>query len=319
METERIFEEAYSSIENKEVAVIRNVHGFPVYGSDIISPYMMLFICHAGSSRALYDMREVMFRPNEVAMILPNHIIRPIECSPDYSITIIMHSIAFEQEMTQRRMTHDRNKFHALPACLMTDEEMGQYMKAVDMLELISGTPVTRYPHRHEMLMAQIDIMAEMLDACRRDMDENTMARSRNNGVFNEFCNLLATNYREQHEVAFYAEKAHLTTRHFSVIIKEVVGISASDYIEQYLATQAKNLLSTRPNLSVQQISDHLGYADSPSFCRFFKRHTGTTPMDYRKLIGDEHFGGAGAAGTAGTAYAQHAGADKRRQLRARY
>ena len=284
METRRVFEEAYRDIEKSEVAVIRNVHEFPVYHSDIISPYLMLFICHSGSSRALYDMREVVFRPNEVAMILPNHIIRPIESSPDYSITIIIHSIAFEKEMTQKRMTHDRTKFHELPACSLTDEEMAQYMKAVELLELFSHSSVARYPHRHEMLMAQTDIMKEMLDACRRKMDGDALACNRNIGVFNEFCDLLAKHYFEQHEVAFYAEKAHLTTRHFSVVIKEVVGISASDYIEQYLATQAKNILSSRPDLSVQQISYHLGYADSPSFCRFFKRHTGVSPNEYRTM-----------------------------------
>lgn len=281
METRRIFEEAYHTIEKKEVAVIRNVHGFPVYDRDIISPYLMLFICHSGSSRALYDMQEVVFRPNEVAMILPNHIIRPIDNSPDYSITIIMHSFAFEQDMTQRRMTHDRNKFHKTPACRLTDEEMAQYMKAVELLEIISNTSASRFPHRHEILLSQTDIMTEMLDACRREMDDDARMHNRSYIVFNEFCNLLAMHYREQHEVAFYAEKAHLTTRHFSVIVKNGVGISASDYIEQYLVTQAKNLLSSRPDLSVQQISDLLGYADSPSFCRFFKRHTGFTPSEY--------------------------------------
>lgn len=281
METRRLFEEALRTIEKSEMIVLRDIHSFPVYGQDIIFPYLMIFICHAGSSRALYNMQEIRFQKNEVAMILPNHIIHPIESSPDYTITVIMHSLAFEQEMTQRRMTHDRNKFHELPACLLTDEEMAQYMKAVDMLELISNTPVSRYPHRHDMLMAQTDIMTEMLDACRREIDEER-AINRNRSVFNTFCNLLAQHYREQHEVAFYAEKAHLTTRHFSVVIKEVVGISASDYIEQYLATQAKNLLSTRPDLSVQQISYHLGYADSPSFCRFFKRLTGKTPSAFR-------------------------------------
>ena len=282
METRRIFEEAYRTIEKKEVAVIRNVHGFPVYDRDIISPYMMLFICHSGSSRALYDMREVVFRPNEIAMILPNHIIHPIECSPDYSISIIMHSIGFEQEMTQRRMTHDRNKFHDLPACLLTDEEMAQYMKAVELMEIISNTPVSRFPHRHDMLLSQTDIMTDMLDAFRREMDDDARLHNRGYTVFNEFCHLLTMHYREQHEVAFYAEKAHLTTRHFSVVIKNEVGLSASDYIEQYLATQAKNLLTSRPDLSVQQISDHLGYADSPSFSRFFKRHTGITLGEFR-------------------------------------
>ena len=282
METRRIFEEAYHTIEKKEVSVIRNVHGFPVYDRDIISPYLMLFICHSGSSRALYDMREVVFRPNEIAMILPNHIIRPIESTPDYSISIIMHSIGFEQEMTQRRMTHDRNKFHDLPACLLTDEEMAQYMKAVELMEIISNTPVSRFPHRHDMLLSQTDIMTDMLDAFRREMDDDARLHNRGYTVFNEFCHLLTMHYREQHEVAFYAEKAHLTTRHFSVVIKNEVGLSASDYIEQYLATQAKNLLSSRPDLSVQQISDHLGYADSPSFSRFFKRHTGITPGEFR-------------------------------------
>lgn len=283
METRRRFEEALRTIENTEIVVLRDIHGFPMYHQDIISPYMMLFICHSGEARALYDMQEICFRENEIAIILPNHIIHPIESSPDYTITVIMHSFAFEQEMTKRRMTHDRNKFHEIPACRLTDEEMAQYMKAVDMLELISNTPVSRYPHRHDMLMAQTDIMVEMLDACRREIDKEEWANNRNLSVFNTFCNQLATHYREQHEVAFYAEKALLSTRHFSVIIKEVVGLSASDYIEQYLATQAKNLLVSRPDLSVQQISYYLGYADSPSFCRFFKRFTGHTPNDFRR------------------------------------
>ena len=282
MDTKQQFEEALRTIEKSEMIVLRDIHSFPVYGQDIIFPYLMIFICHTGSSRALYDMQEIRFRENEIAIILPNHIIHPIESSPDYTITVIMHSLAFEQEMTQRRMTHDRNKFHETPACLLTTEEMAQYTKAVDMLELISNTPVSRYPHRHDMLMAQTDIMVEMLDACRREIDEEERANNRNRSIFNTFCNLLAVHYREQHEVAFYAEKAHLTTRHFSVIIKDVVGLSASDYIEQYLTTQAKNLLSTRRDLSILQISYHLGFAESPSFCRFFKRLTGITPSAFR-------------------------------------
>lgn len=285
MKIKRIFEDAFSTIEKSDVTVLRDLHGFPVYNQDIISPYLMLFICHSGSSRTLYDMQEVVFHPNEVAVVLPNHILHPIESSSDYCITVLIHSISFTEELKTKRLTHDYNKFHRQPACPVTDEEMAHFMKGIDLLEHLCHSTTLQYPLRHEMLIAQSNVLSEMLNAYRRELDNRTVQESRSFGLFNDFCNLLAKHYREQHEVAFYAEKAHLTTRHFSVIIKDVVGMSASDYIEQYLATQAKNLLSSRSDLSVQQISYYLGYADSPSFCRFFKRLTALTPNDFRKTI----------------------------------
>lgn len=283
METRRRFEEMERTIEKLDMIVMRDIHGFPVYGQDIISPYMMVCINHSGSARVLYDMQEVMFHPNEIAVVMPNHILCPIESSDEYRVTILVHSASLCEELKTKRLTHDYHKFHRAPSCLLTDEEMVQYMQAVELLEHICLSSTQRYPLRHEMLIELTNVMVEMHNAYRREMDDKAVNENRNYILFNEFCDLLAAHYREQHEVAFYAEKAHLTTRHFSVVIKETVGLSASDYIEQYLATQARNLLVSRPDLSVQQISYYLGFAESPSFCRFFKRLTGSSPTTYRK------------------------------------
>ena len=283
MEEGRVFEEMYRTIDRDEMAVLRDVNRFPVYGKDVISPCMMVCINHSGVARALYDMQEVVFRPNEIAVVMPNHILRPLESTPDYNVTILVHSPSLCEELKTKRLTHDYHKFHRQPTCQLTDEEMSQYMRAVDLLEHICHTSTQRYPLRHEMLIQLTNVMAEMHNAFRREMDEKIRKEDNKYALFNAFCDALARYYREEHEVAFYAEEAHLTTRHFSVIIKEVVGFSASDYIEQYLVTQAKSLLASRPDLSVQQISDHLGYADSSSFCRFFKRHTDIAPNDFRR------------------------------------
>lgn len=283
MDTKQRFEEMERTIEKSDVIILRDIGGFPVYGHDIISPYMMVCINHSGSARVLYDMQEVTFRPNEIAVVMPNHILHPIESSEDYRVTILVHSPSLCEELKTKRLTHDFHKFHRAPACLLTDEEMAQYMKALELLEHLCNASTQRYPLRHEMLIELTNVMVEMHNSYRRAIDEDASTYSRNQMVFIEFSNHLAMHYREQHEVAFYAEKAHLSTRYFSVIVKEIAGMTASDYIEQYLATQAKNLLLTRPDLTVQQISDYLGYADSPSFCRFFKRFTGKTPNDFRR------------------------------------
>ena len=285
MTSEHVFEEVFRTINKSEMAVLRDVHYFPAYGQDIIFPYMMVCINHSGIARTLYDMTEVVFSPNEVAVILPNHILHPIESSPDYHVTIIVHSAALCEELKTKRLTHDYNKFHRIPACPLAEDDMAQFMKAVELLEHLCNASTQRYPLRHEMLIELTNVMVEMHNAYRREMDEKAAKDSRNYSLFNDFCDLLATHYREEHEMAFYARQLHLTPRHFSLIIKEVVGISASDYIGEYLATQAKSILTSRPDMSVQQVSYHLGFAESPSFCRFFKRITGLTPKAFRAQL----------------------------------
>ena len=46
MEEGRVFEEMYQTIDRDEMAVLRDVNRFPVYGKDVISPCMMVCINH---------------------------------------------------------------------------------------------------------------------------------------------------------------------------------------------------------------------------------------------------------------------------------
>ena len=283
MDTKLRFYEAYRTLDQKEVAVLRDIRDYnPVYGHDVVSKYLTVIICHAGSARLLYDMQEIHFTANSIAVILPDHIMRPLESSPDYRVTFILHSNTFCEELKNKRLTHDYEKFHLTPSCQMTDEAMALYTKSLDVFEHICNSSTLHYPLRREMLIAQSNVMVELTNACRRELDGNSHVLTRNQMVFQDFCDLLAMHYREQHEVVFYAEKIHLSPRHFSLVIKEATGLSASEYIDEYILTQARSLLATRPDMSVQQICYHLGFSESPSFCRFFKRQTGKTPNEYR-------------------------------------
>ncbi|MBE5975065.1 helix-turn-helix transcriptional regulator [Lacrimispora xylanisolvens] len=69
---------------------------------------------------------------------------------------------------------------------------------------------------------------------------------------------------------------------YLSSIFKQSLGINFSNYMEGVRIEKAKELLE-KTNLSIGEISDHVGYGSANSFCRAFKRVMGTSASEYRK------------------------------------
>ena len=68
-----------------------------------------------------------------------------------------------------------------------------------------------------------------------------------------------------------------------SHIIKETTGRGAPQWINEYVITNAKVLLNERRDLSIKEISETMGFAELPLFCRYFKHSTGMSPSEFRR------------------------------------
>ena len=179
--------------------------------------------------------------------------------------------------------SHDYDKFHNSPLYTLNDEQRAILCSLVDQIEQLLAYTLEALPHRKEMMLSLYAISYEFLNLFRREQDKRWKV-SRHNNLFNQFYELVVAHYRESREVQFYAEKLHLTPKYFSKIIREVTdGLSPADWIEQYIATQAQQLLRTHPTMTVQEVSYMLGFDEPASFCRYYKRVTGTTAMQYRR------------------------------------
>ena len=102
--------------------------------------------------------------------------------------------------------------------------------------------------------------------------------------ILKEFANLLMKNIRTQTSVGFYAEQLCISKQYLSLIVKEKTRVTIGTIIASMRIEVASQLLRD-PELTIQQIAAELSFSDQSSFGKFFKKHTGVSPLKYRQTL----------------------------------
>ena len=87
--------------------------------------------------------------------------------------------------------------------------------------------------------------------------------------------------YRDNREVAYYAEKLCVVPKYLSEVSNKVSGFSASYWINRY-ASQDINEMLRRNNLSVAEIAQMFHFTSTSYFNRYVKRNLGAYPSELR-------------------------------------
>ena len=83
--------------------------------------------------------------------------------------------------------------------------------------------------------------------------------------------------------VELLAKRVNLTPSYLSRLFKKETGQNFMDYLTELRISKAKELLCGE-ELSVQDVAEQVGYRDLKYFSRLFKKLTGVSPSDYKKL-----------------------------------
>lgn len=95
------------------------------------------------------------------------------------------------------------------------------------------------------------------------------------------FKKLLEQNFSKNLKPGDYASQLNVSTGHLNDLIREAHGKTTGELIQERIVLESKRLLF-HTDLSVNEISYQLGFDDPAYFARFFKKHLGNTPKEYR-------------------------------------
>lgn len=131
-------------------------------------------------------------------------------------------------------------------------------------------------------------LLTDMADMMWKKYGTGTPSRhsdmKRSDGIMKAFADLLAEHVRKETSVEFYAEKLCISKQYLSLIVKEKTQFSVGKIISIMRVEEASRLLRD-PELTLQQIAEELAFADQSSFGKFFRKHSGMTPMKYRQSL----------------------------------
>ncbi|MBE6318417.1 MAG: helix-turn-helix transcriptional regulator [Bacteroidales bacterium] len=109
-------------------------------------------------------------------------------------------------------------------------------------------------------------------------VEERPLSRRAN--YVQEFMRLMHENYRRERSVGFYADKLFISPKYLSLIIKEMTGRSAAEWIDECVILEAKNLLRYSGK-NIQQVAYDLNFTNQSSFGKYFKHLTGMSPSQF--------------------------------------
>ncbi|MBH3338136.1 helix-turn-helix domain-containing protein [Pseudomonas mendocina] len=160
---------------------------------------------------------------------------------------------------------------------------LGDEVRHLDALfESISQEYGRQAPGRDLMLQSLISVL--LVSVNRRwlavsSARESTQDRGREHIA--AFARLLEMHFREHWTIERYAEAIGISAAHLNALCRRLAGQSALRMINQRLVLEAKRCL-VYTVMTVNQVSDSLGFSEPAYFSRFFKREVGVSPKVFR-------------------------------------
>ena len=241
------------------------------------SHYAILFVTQ-GSLSGRVNMVDFEMKAPAAVYIFNDHVLHYSNSSPDLKVRFLSFSPVIADELSLSLHYDDIHYAYARPAAQLDEASMQTIMHYLDLLEVLMQK---ESKGRRSAIIQLIQSLSSFLYEFHANNLPSQKPFSRSEELAGQFLSLVDMHCHEHHNIKWYADTLHLTPVYVSNAVKQVTGRTAGDNITDCLIRKAKSLLRTS-TLSVQQISDRLGFQNQSHFGTFFRRAVGVSPKAFR-------------------------------------
>ncbi len=129
-----------------------------------------------------------------------------------------------------------------------------------------------------QMMLKRILILCTRMFKSQEDLDELDKVQ---HDVVREFNYLVDQHFRNHHTVAEYAKLLNKAPKTLSNLFKKIGSKSPLQHIQDRIMLEVRRLLRYT-DMPVSEIGYEVGFNDVQGFSRFFKKHEGISPSQFR-------------------------------------
>lgn len=262
-----------------ELLTLSKIEGeLPEIPEHFMPPTYALEFVEKGTIKGVINHNEVNITPNSCVLYMADSLLTKPVVSPDCVFYVLGFTTQFA-ELLNTQISHSQLSTVLMkPVWQISDEHMQTVLQYITLLRRLI---------EENNKSAAVNLVRSLLYFLAQGYKVdpyNTQSLSRAEQICGQYLSLVELHCREQHTVEWYADQLHLAPKYLSNVVKQTLGTSPNNYIDEAIIRQAKSLLSST-SLSIQQISDLLGFQNQSHFGTFFKRQTGHSPSSFKHTI----------------------------------
>lgn len=236
-----------------------------------------------GTLNIIYNDKELTLRPDDLYIYSPGIPVSIVSASNDYhGICLLADEHTTIEMPTVRDLVNIAYipivQLHEPKVTLPHSEAQRLANKMLEIIDYLHSDHI----YKQEILRLLYGVFLLDVQNAQQRAIVHRQTPKRLEEIFIEFIRLLPKHFAKHHDIAFYASKLNISSVYLSRVVRQVSNRTVIDFIDQMLLMEASFLLRTT-SLSITQIADHLCFADTPSFSKFFSRLKGMSPREYRE------------------------------------